>query len=250
MLKLTDVSKSFGDKLVLHPTTIEFAHGQTSVLIGTSGCGKSTLLRLIVGLITPDQGTIEFAGTLLTNENIQKIRLRMGYMIQDGGLFPHLSVEDNVTLLSQHLGWKRPRIQSRLQELLSLVHLDQGLLKQFPTQISGGQRQRVALMRALFLDPDVLLLDEPLGALDPIIRSSLQEDLRDIFRELNKTVVMVTHDISEAAFLGDCINVLQAGCIVQAGTFAELVENPHGKFVADFINAQRNPLDEVNGEQS
>ena len=247
MITLTEVSKSFGEKQVLHPTTIEFDKSQTAVLLGTSGCGKSTLLRLMIGLIAPNQGTIKIDGTQLTPNNVETIRHRIGYMIQDGGLFPHLTVAGNVGLLARHLGWKQEKIDSRLKELLELVHLTSDTLDRYPRQISGGQRQRVALMRALFLDPDVLLLDEPMGALDPIIRAGLQSELRDIFRSLGKTVILVTHDIGEAAFLGDRISILSAGRILQTGTFDDLLHRPVDPFVTDFINAQRSP---INGVQS
>lgn len=245
MLKLTGVSKSFGDLQVLQPTSIEFQTGQTSILLGTSGCGKSTLLRLMIGLITPDTGTIQFNDQIVEPKNIEEIRHRIGYMIQDGGLFPHLSVKENVVLLAVHLGWEKSKVDKRLIELLTLVHLPSESLDRFPGQISGGQRQRVALMRALFLDPDVLLLDEPMGALDPIIRSDLQNELREIFRSLNKTVIVVTHDIGEAAFLGDSISILKAGEILQSGTFEDLLRNPKDPFVTEFINAKRNPLQEL-----
>ncbi|MBT5018882.1 MAG: ATP-binding cassette domain-containing protein [Planctomicrobium sp.] len=245
MLKLTDVSKSFGNLQVLQPTSIEFQTGQTSILLGTSGCGKSTLLRLMIGLINPDSGTIHFNDQVVEPKNIEEIRHRIGYMIQDGGLFPHLSVRDNVSLLAVHLGWEKSKVDQRLNELLTLVHLPSEALDRFPGQISGGQRQRVALMRALFLDPDVLLLDEPMGALDPIIRSDLQNELREIFRSLNKTVIVVTHDIGEAAFLGDSISILKAGEILQSGTFEDLLRRPKDPFVTEFINAKRNPLQDL-----
>ncbi len=250
MIKLDGVSKSYDEKLVLQPTTLEFETGKSNVLIGTSGCGKSTLLRLIIGLIEPTEGTIEFAGTQLSRKNIVQIRHRIGYMIQDGGLFPHLSVRGNVELLAKHLGWEPSRREKRFEELLGLVHLDPKILGKFPGQISGGQQQRVALMRALFLDPDVLLLDEPMGALDPIIRTNLQEELRDIFRSLKKTVILVTHDIGEAAYLGDVISVLSAGKILQSGPFDDLVQNPATPFVTEFIHANNHPLIDSDKEQS
>lgn len=243
MFKLNNVSKTYRGKQALRPTTIEFEPGQTSVLIGTSGCGKSTLLRLMVGLIEPDTGTVSYNDTALSRTNINSIRHRVGYMIQDGGLLPHLSVRGNVALLAKHLGWNESKIESRLQELLSLVHLSPETLGRFPGQISGGQRQRVALMRSLFLDPDVLLLDEPLGALDPIIRSSLQQELKEIFHSLRKTVIVVTHDIGEAAYLADKIHILRAGEILQSGTFEELLRYPKDSFITEFINATRSPLE-------
>lgn len=242
MLKLSNVSKSYQGQLVLQSTTIQFPSEQTSILLGTSGCGKSTLLRLMIGLVLPDEGTIEFAGNQITEKNIEQIRLRVGYMIQDGGLFPHLTVEQNITILARHLGWLNDTISARTNELIELVDLQPEILTRFPGQLSGGQQQRVALMRALFLNPDVLLLDEPMGALDPMIRSDLQTELRGIFSKLNKTVIAVTHDIGEAAYLGDSISILKEGRILQTGSFEELLRHPADPFVTDFINAKRNPL--------
>ena len=170
-------------------------------------------------------------------------------MIQDGGLFPHLSVRNNVTLLARHLKRDSSWIEERLLDLTELTHLPAESLDRFPAQISGGQRQRVALMRALFLDPDVILLDEPMGALDPLIRSELQRELREIFERLEKTVIVVTHDIGEAGFLADVICLLKNGRIVQVGTLEDLARDPAEAFVTSFINAQRSPLeslDEVN----
>src|SRR5438552_13661798 len=166
----------------------------------------------------------------------------MGYVVQDGGLFPPLTGRSNVTLMARYLGWDGQRIETRLAELAELTQFPTDGLMRYPTQLSGGQRQRVSLMRALMLDPDVLLLDEPLGALDPIIRSELQTDLRRIFRTLTKTVVLVTHDLSEAGFFGDLIVLLRAGKILQQGALADLVRAPADPFVARFINAQRGPL--------
>ena len=243
MLSLHDVSKRYGELQALESTSLALDPGKTTVLIGPSGCGKSTLLRIIVGLIQTDTGYVQFGDDRLTPENLREYRHRMGYMIQDGGLFPHLSVRDNVTLLARHLGRDSNWIDQRLVELTELTHLTPGLLDRFPVQISGGQRQRVALMRALFLDPQVLLLDEPMGALDPLIRSELQTELRDIFRTLGKTVIVVTHDISEAGFLADEIVMLRAGRIQQRGTLQQLVQQPADPFVTAFINAQRSPLE-------
>ena len=166
----------------------------------------------------------------------------MGYVIQEGGLFPHLTAAANVTLMARHLEWPPDRLQTRLQALAALTQFPAEALGRYPVQLSGGQRQRVSLMRALMLDPDVLLLDEPLGALDPMIRADLQTDLKRIFQQLHKTVVLVTHDLGEAAFLGDVIVLMRAGEIVQQGPLAELLQTPAEPFVTDFINAQRIPL--------
>jgi osmoprotectant transport system ATP-binding protein len=215
------------------------AAGRTTVLIGPSGCGKSTLLRLILGLVAPSSGTVVFDGRAVTAHNLLELRRRMGYVIQDGGLFPHLTAGDNVTLMARHLGWPMERTSARLDELRALTRLPADALDRYPSQLSGGQCQRVSLMRALMLDPDLLLLDEPLGALDPMIRAELQAELRAIFRRLGKTVVLVTHDLAEAGFFADTICLLRAGTIVQTGTLAALVDDPADAFVERFVNAQR-----------
>ncbi len=217
--------------------------GEITVLIGPSGCGKSTLLRLMNGLIQPSSGTVYFGGQQLTQDNLATSRHRMGYVIQDGGLFPHLSARDNVTLLATQLGWQPDKMESRLHELSELVQIPFDRLSSFPSQLSGGQQQRVSLMRALMLDPDVLLLDEPLGALDPMIRADLQSDLRNIFRRLNKTVILVTHDLHEAGYFADTILLLRDGRIEQQGSFSELIHAPATPFVEAFINAQKTIFD-------
>ena len=241
MFSLNNVSKSFGNLQVLKPTTVDFHTGESTVLIGPSGCGKSTLLRILVGLIDADAGTILFDGTPLTTQNIQQQRQRMGYVIQDGGLFPHLTARQNVGLLASHLGWDQDKVKARVEELAELTRLPRVALDRYPSQISGGQRQRVGIMRALMLDPAVMLLDEPMGALDPLVRFDLQEDLRKIFRTLGKTSIMVTHDMGEAAFFGDRVMMLGEGEVVQEGRLEELIQNPTNEYVARFINAQRIP---------
>lgn len=250
MLSLNGVCKSFGATLALAPTDLEIPRGQTTVLLGTSGCGKSTVLRLIVGLLWPDRGAILVDGTPLRPDNVLPLRQRMGYVIQDGGLFPHLTARQNVSLMAAHLGWDRPRIEKRGTELAELTRFPAQALDRYPAQLSGGQRQRVALMRALMLDPAVLLLDEPLGALDPITRSELQADLRGVFQQLQKTVVLVTHDLGEAAFFGHVLVLMRDGRIVQRGTLEELVQSPADPFVTRFINAQRSPLSTLSPEGS
>ncbi|MGI9427075.1 MAG: ATP-binding cassette domain-containing protein, partial [Bythopirellula sp.] len=192
MIELRGVSKKYGAHVAVDLIDFDGPQGKTQVLIGTSGCGKSTMLRMMVGLVKPDSGIVTFENRPLDEETIDEVRLRIGYMIQEGGLFPHLSVRDNVAIMPRYLGWKPDRTTARIDELLQLTQLPATMLDRFPRQLSGGQRQRVSLMRALMLDPDVLLLDEPLGDLDPMIRAELQADLRTIFRELGKTVVLVT----------------------------------------------------------
>jgi osmoprotectant transport system ATP-binding protein len=201
-------------------------------------------------LARPDTGTVRFSGEPITSVNAQALRRRMGYVIQDGGLFPHLSARHNVLLMANHLGWLPSKMETRLKDLTRLTQLPHEILDRFPVQLSGGQRQRVSLMRALMLDPDVLLLDEPLGALDPIIRSELQADLRQIFQSVKKTVVLVTHDVGEAGYFGDTLVLMREGRIVQRGTLADLVQFPKDPFVTRFINAQRNPLERLEGRPS
>ena len=238
-IRLVDVTKSFGGRPALAGVTLDVPAGSCLALIGPSGCGKSTLLRLVIGLIAPDQGRIEFRGVPVARPTWREVRQRVGYVIQEGGLFPHLTAAANVTLKARDLGWDEPRLQARLATLAELTHLPPELLERYPARLSGGQRQRVGLMRALMLDPEALLMDEPLGALDPIIRTRLQDDLREIFHRLGKTVVLVTHDMSEAAFLGDRIALMNHGRIVQLGTLQELIEHPAEPFVSEFIRAQR-----------
>jgi osmoprotectant transport system ATP-binding protein len=245
MLILSRVSKHYGDAIALAPTDLAVPAGETTVLIGPSGCGKSTLLRLIVGLIQPTSGTITLRGTVLTPANIPQMRQRMGYVIQEGGLFPHLSVRENVTVMARYLRRNSDWIVSRLAELAQVVRLPLELMNRFPTELSGGQRQRVSLMRALMLEPELLLLDEPLGALDPMIRYELQQELKSIFSQLGNTVVMVTHDIAEAAFFGHTLALMRDGRIVQTGPFKALARTPAETFVTRFINAQREPMEQL-----
>jgi osmoprotectant transport system ATP-binding protein len=241
MLRLVGVSKAYGGARALQTTDLTVEAGRTTVLIGPSGCGKSTLLRLMVGLIQPDTGTVIFEDEQVTRDNAAALRQRIGFVVQDGGLFPHLTARGNATLMARHLGWDRPRIEERLAYLRELTHFPRERLDHYTVQLSGGQRQRVSLMRALMLDPKLLLLDEPLSALDPLIRSDLQADLKQIFQSLHKTVVLVTHDLGEAGFLGDNLVLMQEGRIVQQDAFANLIRRPADGFVTRFINAQRPP---------
>ena len=245
MIQLDAVTKRYGTEVAVRDVSLTIPAEKTTVLIGPSGSGKSTLLRLMIGLTQPDAGTVTVDGQRLSRANVRTLRHRMGYVIQEGGLFPHLTGRANAALLARHLGWSADRIDARIEELTDLVQLAPDRLAQYPSELSGGQRQRVSLMRALMLDPDVLLLDEPLGALDPMIRADLQEDLRAIFRRLGKTVVFVTHDIGEAGFFGDHVTLLHDGAIEQQGPMSALVDEPVSDFVTDFIQAQRAPLEHL-----
>jgi osmoprotectant transport system ATP-binding protein len=235
VLSLEGVSRSFGGRLAVQPMSLEIERGRTTVLLGESGSGKSTLLRLMAGLLFPDRGRIRFEGNPLTPEDAPILRRRMGFGLQSGGLFPHLTGAENVTLLAQALGWTAQRREQRMEHLRHLVRLPPDVLLRWPAQLSGGQRQRVSLMRALMLEPSLLLLDEPLGALDPITRGELQTELLRVFREVGTTVVLVTHDLREAAALGDTVALLRDGALLQAGPMAALAEHPADPFVARFL---------------
>jgi osmoprotectant transport system ATP-binding protein len=243
VIELTGVSKRYGGAVALEPTDLAVEAGTTVVLLGPSGCGKSTLLKMALGLVRPDAGTVRFEGEEVTPHRALPVRRRLGYVVQGGGLFPHLTGAGNAALLPRHLGWEEGRIRARLAELAELARLPGEVLSRFPRELSGGQAQRVSLVRALMLDPQALLLDEPLGALDPITRSELQEDLRAAFRRLGKTVLLVTHDLGEAAFFADRIALLRAGRVVQQGSIADLLRRPAEEFVRRFVSAQRSPLE-------
>src|SRR5947208_6693105 len=239
LVELVEVSKRYTDASALHPTNLSAVCGKTTVLIGPSGCGKSTLLRLVIGLVEPDSGAITFNGSQIAPANIDMLRRRIGYVIQEGGLFPHLTARANVLLMARHLGKSNEEMRARLLELCELTRFSGNLLSRYPAELSGGQRQRVSLMRALMLSPELLLLDEPLGALDPLVRASLQKDLKEIFTRLRQTTLFVTHDLAEAAYFGDEIVLMNEGHIVQQGSLADLRERPANDFVSEFINAQR-----------
>ncbi|HEX4638596.1 MAG TPA: ATP-binding cassette domain-containing protein [Chthoniobacterales bacterium] len=239
LVQLVGVSKAFGDAPAVHDVDLSIERGKTTVLIGQSGCGKSTLLRLIIGLIEPDTGEIRFDGGKLTPDKIDSVRRRIGYVIQEGGLFPHLTARGNVLLMPRHLHRDENEMRGRIAELCALTRFPENLLNRYPLELSGGQRQRVSLMRALMLSPELLLLDEPLGALDPLVRAALQKDLKEIFARLKQTALLVTHDLAEAAYLGNEIVLMNEGRIVQQGSIVDLRERPANEFVSEFINAQR-----------
>jgi len=248
MFELEKVSKHFKSLTALAEVDLTIPNGCTTVFMGPSGCGKSTLTRLLMGLIEPDHGVVKFESIAVNVDNATQLRRRMGYVIQGGGLFPHLTARSNTTLMARYLRHSTIDISRRVDELTQLTHFPPDALDRFPTELSGGQRQRVALMRALMLDPAVLILDEPFGALDPIVRYQLQTDLRNIFRTLGKTVVMVTHDIGEAGFFGDDIVLLRKGRVVQRGPIEDFVEKPSEPFVEKFVSAQRTLINSLRGD--
>jgi osmoprotectant transport system ATP-binding protein len=238
-IEVEGLEKRYEGTLAVDVPELRVEPRTTLALIGPSGCGKSTLLRLVIGLLRPHRGQVRIGGTVMEPATRRGLRLRMGYVVQEGGLFPHLTAEANVAIVARDLGWARSRIDPRIAELADLTRLTGAMLRRYPGELSGGQRQRVALMRALMLDPEILLLDEPLAALDPMIRSGLQEELKLLFEKLRKTVLFVTHDIAEAAFLGVEIALMRQGRIVQRGAFEDLLRRPADPFVTEFIRAQR-----------
>ena len=230
MIALRHVSKRFAGRVALDDVSLTVESGTTHVLLGSTGSGKSTILKIILGLLRPDSGDVR----------VEPLA-RIGYVVQEGALFPHLTIARNVTLPARAAGWSDARQAARLAALATLVDLETPLLERYPHQLSSGQRQRAGVARALVLDPPVLLLDEPLGSLDPIARAELQEHLVAIIAELRKTVVVVTHDVREAFVFGATITLLSRGRVVQQGTFADLARRPADPFVADFLRAQAPP---------
>ena len=236
---IEQASRHYAGVRALDRVSLAFAAGTTSALIGSSGSGKSTVLRLLLGLEQPDHGCIRIDGHPLQPAQVLPLRRRVGYVIQEGGLFPHLTGLGNLALLPRHLGWSDAQVRDRAHELAALTHLPPAALGRYPAELSGGQRQRVALMRALMADPDALLLDEPLGALDPIVRHELQDELKRIFNQLGKTVIVVTHDLAEAAWFADRLVLMRKGAVLQDGRFEDLRDRPADDFVRRFVQAQR-----------
>jgi len=241
MISFEGVSKRYGSIVAVDNVSHRFARGQTHVLLGSSGCGKTTLLRLVLGLIPPDEGWVRVDGRAMSSLSRDELVAEMGYVVQEGGLFPHLTAQQNVSLAAEAQAWPREKITSRIDELVHLVGFGTSIMQKYPVELSGGQRQRVSLMRALMLDPPILLLDEPLGSLDPLVRDDLQQQLKRIFKKLQKTVMIVTHDIREAAILGETITLMTEGHIVQHGSFHDLATRPASEFVTAFLQAQDLP---------
>ena len=242
-LTVKDLTKSFGPTPVLTGVDLHVPVGSLTALLGPSGCGKTTLLRLIAGFDDPDAGTVTVGDRLVAGpgRSVPARRRDIGFVPQEGGLFPHLTAAQNVTLAARYFGWEAERIGRRLDELIELTHFPRDGMARYPAQLSGGQRQRVSLMRALMLGPELLFLDEPLGALDPMIRSELRADLREIFGRLRQTVVLVTHDLVEAEYFADRVVLLRDGAVVQEGSLRDLVDRPADPFVTRFVRAQSPP---------
>jgi osmoprotectant transport system ATP-binding protein len=242
VITLEHVSKSYGGgNVAVADLSLEIGDGELTVLVGPSGCGKTTTLRMVNRLIEPTSGRILIGGENVLTQDPVVMRRSIGYVIQQGGLFPHRRVFDNVAVVPRLLGWDGPRIERRVDELLELVGLDPASYgRRFPHELSGGERQRVGVARALAADPPVLLMDEPFAAVDPVTRQRLQNQFLELQTKLNKTIVFVTHDIEEAAKLGDRIAVLSTGGVLeQYDTPAEILGRPATAFVADFVGADR-----------
>jgi osmoprotectant transport system ATP-binding protein len=242
MIRLEGVSKTFpgSARPAVDRLDLDVPDGTTCVLIGPSGCGKTTTMRIVNRLIEPSSGRIVVEGQDVTRADAVELRRRIGYVIQQVGLFPHMTIAQNVATVPQLLGWPGSRIADRVEEMLSLVGLEPAqFLDRYPRHLSGGQRQRVGVARALAADPPVMLMDEPFGAVDPIVRAGLQAELLGILRRLAKTVIFVTHDIDEAIRMGDLIAIMKDGRLVQSAPPEELLSSPKDAFVADFVGADR-----------
>ncbi|WP_328377288.1 ABC transporter ATP-binding protein [Streptomyces sp. NBC_00440] len=241
MIKFDSVHKRFPNgTTAVHDLNLDMPEGQITVLVGSSGCGKTTTLRMINRMVDPSSGTIRLAGKDILEADAAELRRGIGYVIQQSGLFPHRTILDNVATVPLLLGWGRKKARARAAELLETVGLNADTGKRYPHQLSGGQQQRVGVARALAADPPVLLMDEPFGAVDPVVRTQLQDELLRLQKDLNKTIVFVTHDIDEAVRLGDRIAVFRTGGhLVQCAEPAELLARPADDFVADFLGAER-----------
>lgn len=239
MLSVRNLSQTFGQEVVLQDISLEMPKGEVHGVLGPSGCGKTTFLRILCGLLDPTGGTVEIAGQRVTDYSDFELSLKIGYVIQDGGLFPHLTARENIFLPTRIHDQADNELQDWFWQLQEMVRLPPGALDKFPPQLSGGQKQRVAIMRGLILAPPILLLDEPMSSLDPLVRRDLQKDLRDVFEKLDKTVVIVTHHLQEAFFLSHRLTLLNKGKVAQQDQAQKLVDHPQDHFVEEFINAQK-----------
>ena len=241
MIHFENVTKLFNGRPVINALDLHIERGKITVLIGPSGSGKSTTLKMVNRLIEHDSGRILFAGEEIRSFQPEELRRRMGYAIQSTGLFPHWTVAQNIATVPQLLKWDKARIHARVDELLNILNLDPELYRnRYPHQLSGGQQQRIGVARAMAADPEILLMDEPFGALDPVTRAILQEEIQRIHRLSGKTILLVTHDIDEALSLADHLVLMDKGHVVQQGTPAQILSHPANDFVRDFIG--RNDL--------
>ena len=241
-IRLTDVTKTFDGSsgAAVDRLSLDIEDGSIMALLGPSGCGKTTTLRMINRLIEPTSGSIEINGVDVMSQSPQELRRGIGYVIQQVGLFPHRTIRSNIATVPDMLGWDKRRISDRVEELTTLVGLEHELLDRYPDELSGGQQQRVGVARALAADPPVLLMDEPFGAVDPIVRARLQDELLDLQTKVRKTIVLVTHDVDEALRLADCIALMNVGGVVeQLATPDDLMRSPANRFVERFVGDDR-----------
>jgi osmoprotectant transport system ATP-binding protein len=239
MIEIDKITKSYGDRRVVDRLSLTIGTGELCVLLGSSGCGKSTTLRMINRLIPIDSGSIRVGGEDVVSVSAETLRRRIGYAIQSIGLFPHWTIEDNIATVPRLLKWRESRVRDRVSELLELFRLDPSTYRsKYPHQLSGGEQQRVGVARSLAADPELLLMDEPFAAIDPITRDTLQAELAHIHRTTGKTIVFVTHDIEEALRLATVIAIMDRGRIVQLGTPSDILEHPANDFVRDFVGRQ------------
>ncbi|MCA1028186.1 betaine/proline/choline family ABC transporter ATP-binding protein [Cytobacillus kochii] len=240
MLKFEHVSKKYkGGKTAVSNLNLEFKKGEFIVFIGPSGCGKTTTMKMINRLIEPTEGKIFINDEDIMEKDPVKLRREIGYVIQQIGLFPHMTIQENISLVLKLLKWPEEKRKKRAEELLSLVDMTPDYLERYPHELSGGQQQRIGVLRALAADQPLILMDEPFGALDPITRDALQDEFKNLQKKLDKTIVFVTHDMDEALKLADRIVILRDGQLVQCGTPDEILREPADEFVEEFIGKER-----------
>jgi osmoprotectant transport system ATP-binding protein len=240
MIRLESITKTFPgqEEAAVDGLSLEVPEGEIAVFVGPSGCGKRTTMKMINRIIEPTSGRIFLEGEDVTNVKPDELRRRMGYVIQQIGLFPHMTIADNIATVPKMLGWGKGEISDRTDELLDMVGIDRSYRSRYPKELSGGQRQRIGVARAMAADPPVMLMDEPFGAIDPINRENLQDEFLRLQEEINKTIVFVTHDIDEAIKMGDRIAILrQGGRIAQYDTPEQVLTDPADDFVGEFIGA-------------
>jgi len=243
MIRAENLVKKFGTSTAVHQVSFEVAAGENLILLGTSGCGKTTTLRMINRLVEPDEGTVYLNGTDIRTQQPELLRRGIGYVLQNHGLFPHYTVAENIAIVPRLLRWKNADIANRADELFEKLNLDPSLKEKYPAALSGGQQQRVGLARSLMVNPPVLLMDEPFGALDNLTRIAIRREFRQLDELVKKTIIMVTHDVQEAFEMGDRICLMDKGRVMQVGTPEDLLFYPANDFVANFFNEQRLQLE-------